>query len=170
MPKISTTCRACSKEFSYYDTTAHKGLYCSRACKDTHHIVWNKGTKGLTRAWNKGLTGHNYLKHYTKGFHPTLGKSGWKKGTPLMETRIKLSIAKYQGKGKLYKGLTKEAWRREARRIMKVTDPTLDVHHINKDFTDNRPENLQVMTHGQHSTHHNLTENKAAFMHRKPNS
>ena len=29
-----------------------------------------------------------------------------------------------------------------------------DVHHINHDKTDNRPENLEVLPHGAHSTLH----------------
>lgn len=29
-----------------------------------------------------------------------------------------------------------------------------EVHHVNRDKTDNRPENLQVMTHAEHSAIH----------------
>lgn len=35
--------------------------------------------------------------------------------------------------------------------------PTEDVHHRNGDKTDNRPENLEVLAHGAHSTEHNKT-------------
>lgn len=33
--------------------------------------------------------------------------------------------------------------------------PTEVVHHVNEDTFDNRIENLQVLTHQQHSEHHN---------------
>lgn len=35
--------------------------------------------------------------------------------------------------------------------------PDEDVHHINGDKTDNRPENLAVLGHGSHSKEHNAT-------------
>lgn len=35
------------------------------------NIPWNKGTKGLTSAWNKGLKGQEYMKHYPKGIKQT---------------------------------------------------------------------------------------------------
>lgn len=37
------------------------------------------------------------------------------------------------------------------RLIMDVTDPSLDVDHINDDFWDNRKSNLQVMDHVTHA-------------------
>ena len=33
--------------------------------------------------------------------------------------------------------------------------PGMIVHHVNEDRTDNRPENLKLMTHAEHSAHHN---------------
>lgn len=37
--------------------------------------------------------------------------------------------------------------------------PSEDVHHINHDFTDNRPENLQVIDHTEHEILHGLDRN-----------
>lgn len=37
----------------------------------------------------------------------------------------------------------------------KVLKPMYDVHHINGDKTDNRVENLEVLTKSEHTTHHN---------------
>jgi hypothetical protein len=33
--------------------------------------------------------------------------------------------------------------------------PGMIVHHVNEDRTDNRPENLKLMTHAEHAAHHN---------------
>ena len=42
------------------------------------------------------------------------------------------------------------------------------VHHVNGDHTDNRPENLEVMTQGEHLMAHNLPEvSKRIRMERK---
>lgn len=34
----------------------------------------------------------------------------------------------------------------------------MDVHHRNEQKLDNRPKNLQIMTHSEHKAHHNTTE------------
>lgn len=158
MPKVKATCKNCSTEFSYYNTTAHKGEYCSRKCSDSHRPRWNKGTKGLTVAWNKGLTGEEYSKHFKDGFSNAMkGKIPWNKGRK--ETRQDVlqrqSDSHYEGKLPRYKGFSKEAWRQRARRIMKVTDPNLDVHHIDGDWTNNNIVNLKIMTHSDHAKLHN---------------
>ena len=44
--------------------------------------------------------------------------------------------------------------------------PDEDVHHINGDKTDNRPENLQLIKHGEHSTHHNIHDGKQRSGHK----
>lgn len=41
------------------------------------------------------------------------------------------------------------------------------VHHINEDFTDNRPENLQVMTRAEHNRLHDFGPQMAQARQRK---
>lgn len=41
------------------------------------------------------------------------------------------------------------------------------VHHKNGDILDNRPENLEVMTNGAHTAHHNTGKSRKGQRHRK---
>jgi len=46
--------------------------------------------------------------------------------------------------------------------IGRKLDPSEDVHHINEDKTDNRIENLELIEHGRHTTHHNMSREYAS--------
>jgi hypothetical protein len=90
--------------------------------------------------------------------HPLYGKH------PTEETRRKRSNSlkgKHHG-FKFQKG-NKYAWKggswwyfhRQARRIMKVTNPNLIVHHRDRNFRNNHPSNLLVLTNADHKSLHN---------------
>ncbi len=64
------------------------------------------------------------------------------------------------GGGRFYRLIrTPDGWRYEHRVVMenhlkRSLTGKEHVHHINRDRLDNRVENLQLMEHGEHSTHH----------------
>lgn len=49
---------------------------------------------------------------------------------------------------------TPTGWRREHRVVAGVDDPQVHVHHVNHDKTDNRPENLRILTADEHAEEH----------------
>jgi len=62
-------------------------------------------------------------------------------------------------------GYGKQSWAYEHRVVMAATlgRPLLsseDVHHINEDKQDNRPENLEVVSRSAHTAHHNSVSPK----------
>lgn len=58
---VLKSCLECGKEFEWRDSPSRVkenwGKYCSRECKHKSLLgktPWNKGTKGIMKAWNKG--------------------------------------------------------------------------------------------------------------------
>ena len=56
-PKIKIVCKICKKVFYVPLCQQNKAKYCSYKCMGISNIgkkPWNKGTKGIMKAWNKG--------------------------------------------------------------------------------------------------------------------
>lgn len=51
-----------------------------------------------------------------------------------------------------------------ARLVLGVVPPGHDVHHLNEDKRDNRWENLEVISHGEHSRRHRLIKNPMRYL------
>lgn len=64
--KVVAVCKICSTSFYYYDTSAHKGKYCSTKCKSVARV----GTKGKPKP--KGKDSHLYKRGWT------IWKNGYK--------------------------------------------------------------------------------------------
>lgn len=127
MAKIYANCIICEKEFSFYESSAHRGLFCSRLCRGQH----NK---------NIGLKPPTY--HGDK--HPS-----WKGGrhiwTGSRVPYVRLSIdgkRVFEHRHIMEKYLGRKLHKNEI------------VHHINGDSLDNRLSNLKVMGRGEHTIHH----------------
>jgi len=54
-----------------------------------------------------------------------------------------------------WNGGTSDYWRREARKIVDCPKGFI-VHHKNGDYSDNRKENLEILTQSEHIKKHNL--------------
>jgi hypothetical protein len=71
----------------------------------------------------------------------------------------------HRGYVRVRTGIGKGAWAYEHRVVMaqmlgRELLPTEDVHHINEDKQDNRPENLEVVSRSVHTAHHNRVSPK----------
>lgn len=75
--------------------------------------------------------------------NPLAGKGlGWVNGRGYRELRVNGAVVKEH---RLF----------AEQKIGRPLFPDEDVHHLNGDKADNRPENIDIMSHGEHSTHHN---------------
>lgn len=130
-------CEVCKKEFKTYLSKIKigKGKYCSKECalKVTNKILEKNGAK--TRfVKNKQHKWHN---------HRSITFSGY----------IEIYCPKHPF-------ATKRGYVREHRLIMedflgRYLDKNEDVHHINGNKQDNRLENLELLSHSEHTKMHN---------------
>lgn len=130
-------CKFCGKEFKTYPSKVllGKGKYCSKKCclKVTNKILEKNGNKSR---FVKGQDAHNFIGRvlnwagYVEIFspeHPFRNNHNRVKEHRLV---MEKHLGRYLEKGE-------------------------DVHHINENKQDNRIENLELLTHSEHTSMHN---------------
>ena len=146
--KIRKTCLICKKELFIIPSKKNIVKYCSRRCQaisKKYKATWNKGTKGICIAWNKGKKFPQF----------SMEKSyAWKGGKTIHSTGyifIYIPTHPYAHNGYVF----------EHRLVMekhlgRYLKPEERVHHINKIKDDNRPENLKLFNNeSEHQKFHN---------------
>ena len=148
---FNVTCPVCGKKFHLKPSVIKrfKTHYCSKSCHNMAKREYMKGEKnhqyGLRGSKNaswKGttrkLTGYGYVMVREVG-HPFADEQGWVFEHRLIAEKYFLN----DENSVLIKG-------------KRYLSPKYQVHHKNFDRTDNRPENLSVMTREEHKRLHNM--------------
>lgn len=126
MTKIRVKCLTCNKSFLKRPCELKKRNFCSRPC------FWK-----YPPDWSKGESNYHWIGRFRMGYkkryiglrihgHPMADKHG-----RILEHRYIAS-----------------------QKLGRILERSEVVHHINHDYSDNRPENLKVMSHSEHSKHH----------------
>lgn len=130
------------------------GITCSKKCANKLKSEYMSGEKnhqfGLTGDKNSSFAGdivissRGYILEYCPGHpYPHYRNSNT---TRVFQHRLVIERNSEQFDDKYFEII--DGW--------KVLKPIYDVHHINKDKTDNRLENLQITTRSEHTSIHNL--------------
>ena len=115
--------------------------YCSKKCINKNRIPWNKG-----KSWPK--TVRDKISQATSQGQRKLHKNvKWKGGRRLREDGY-IEIRVNNRPKMEHRHLMEQ----HLGRVLKRNEL---VHHLNGDKTDNRPENLELMTSSQHMKYHN---------------
>ena len=145
---LNCTCPICGKQFHLkpYALKKSKTHYCSRACHREAKKEYMKGEKnhqfGLRGSKNASFVSDyrlNRLGYYITRCenHPFCSKQGFVLEHRLVAEKYLLTdefAVEVNGK--------------------KYLNPDVEVHHINFDRTDNRPENLKIMAKNDHKKLH----------------
>lgn len=145
-PKVAIECAACGKTFLEHQSHAARRKYCSRTCKHGHadyiQLRREQSTGENNAMWRGGTSQHvdGYVYEKAEG-HPFSNKGYVFQHRLVAEQYLK---EKYPASPCLVR-LGNQLY----------LSPEYDVHHENEDRTDNRPENLRVLSKSDHRKLHN---------------
>lgn len=162
--KVRFTCLRCGKESEAWPSQMKGGRrkYCSATCRQKATIAKAQAAR-VGMKWTEEE--REMLSRAKKKTAPRGEKhSRWKGGQHLSNGRMMVMISTLsQEAQRLARMMTASPYVSRARVTMAVTlgrplRRAEDVHHKNGNVLDDRPENLEVMGHGEHSAHHRRME------------
>lgn|SRR3990167_10860030 len=162
-PKYKIACKSCGNEFEVWFSRLKKGIpkYCSAKC-------YGKYLKSQ-KPWNKGITAKQDSRLATGKRHGMYGKKSprWSGG-------------RFQEQGYIFvwqpshsfnqRGYVREHRLVVEKNIRRYLTGEEVIHHINGIKTDNRIENLKIMSASEHSKLHNEGKSLSNIRLRKPKS
>jgi len=146
LPKVAIVCKWCGKTFFEHRCHADRRTYCSNDCR-LADPVYREGCsergKGEGNAmWTGGIAAHTdgYIYEYCPE-HPLA------KGRYVLQHRLVMErhLREHYPESPCLIKFGEQLY----------LNPELSVHHDNEDKTDNRVENLRVMTMSDHNKLHN---------------
>lgn len=146
-PKFKVVCKSCGKEFEVWFSRLKKGIpkYCSTKCYG----------KSLSKQipWNKGVTADKDTRLATGKRHGMYGKKSprWTGGKFIEQGYVLIWNPNHPDNRRGYVKEHRIVIEKYLGRYLKKDEV---VHHINGITTDNRLENLQLMTKYEHSKFH----------------
>lgn len=163
-------CEVCGNEFYAHRFRINEGMamFCSRKCMYVGRkkvIPWNKGIKGLHLSpkteWKKGQTpiGSVLFKKgqvsWNKGKKLPSGENSpsWKGGRTLHQGKYWL-VSKPNHPNADRLGYVREHRLVMEEQIGRILNTNELIHHINGNTTDNRIENLQIISRSEHMKKH----------------